>query len=183
MSALFALAPLIVNKNGTFLHQSAICIIDWFTVEAYYLTVTCIIIVPCLAATIYNFARIIFWRLRYRTGFLQLKAASVEYLLEPTHEMSLLLVLVFWCSWLPYVIHLVQYKLAGPRTPTFVDIWAGFSQSMWKLPIMITFCPRYRNYFCSLMHFMDCCSMFSSRNSVGRKILRRDTVESIELHI
>lgn len=151
MSLLFSVVPLIVNQNATFLHHSAVCVINWFTVEAYYLTVTSILIMPCFVATVFNFGRIYFWRLQYRTGFLKLKAANVEYLLEPTHEMSLLLVLVFWCSWLPYVVHLVQYKVHGPRQPTFGDVWTGFAQSVWKFPIMLVFCPRYRNYFCSML--------------------------------
>lgn len=153
MSLLFSVVPLIVNKNATFLHHSAVCVINWFTVEAYYLTVTFILIMPCFVATVFNFGRIYFWRLQYRTGFLKLKAANVEYLLEPTHEMSLLLVLVFWCSWLPYVVHLVQYKVHGPRQPTFGDVWTGFAQSVWKFPIMLVFCPRYRNYFCSMLPY------------------------------
>lgn len=146
ISALFSLVPLIVNENASFLPHSAICVIDWFTVEAYYLTVTSILIMPCLAATLFNYARIFFWRIQYGTGFLQLKAAKVEYLLEPTHVFALVLTLVFWSSWLPYLVHLIQYKLAGPRTPSFVDIWTGFAQSMWKFPIMVVFCPRYRGY-------------------------------------
>lgn len=146
MSALFSLVPLIVNKNASFLPHSAVCVIDWFTVEAYYLTVTSIVIVPCLAATLFNYARIFFWRIQYGTGFLKLKAANVEYLVEPTHVMALVLTLVFWCSWLPYLVHLIQYKVWGPRTPAFGDIWTGFAQSVWKFPIMVAFCPRYRGY-------------------------------------
>lgn len=146
MSALFSLVPLIVNKNASFLPHSAVCVIDWFTVEAYYLTVTSIVIVPCLAATLFNYVRIFFWRIQYGTGFLKLKAANVEYLVEPTHVMALVLTLVFWCSWLPYLVHLIQYKVWGPRTPAFGDIWTGFAQSVWKFPIMVAFCPRYRGY-------------------------------------
>lgn len=146
MSALFSLVPLIVNKNASFLPHSAVCVIDWFTVEAYYLTVTSIVIVPCLTATLFNYGRIFFWRIQYGTGFLKLKAANVEYLLEPTNVMALVLTLVFWCSWLPYMVHLIQYKVLGPRTPAFGDIWTGFAQSVWKFPIMVTLCPRYRGY-------------------------------------
>lgn len=177
---LFSLVPLFVNKQATFLEHSAVCVINWFTVEAYYLTVTCIVIIPCLMATVFNFFRIYFWRLKYRTGFLKLKAANVEYLLEPTHEMALLLVLVFWCSWLPYVVHLIQYKILGPRTPTFVDIWIGFSQSMWKFPIMVIFCPRYRAYFTSYFHC--CAGVFHEPSGTPTLIQRRPSISQRRHH-
>lgn len=167
MSALFALVPLIVNENASFLPHSAVCVIDWFTVEAYYLTVTSIVIVPCLAATLFNYARIFFWRIQYGTGFLKLKAANVEYLLEPTHVMALVLTLVFWGSWLPYLVHLIQYKVWGPRMPAFADIWTGFAQSVWKFPIMVAFCPRYRGYARGHWGWRRCCAPAGADGRAG----------------
>lgn len=77
----------------------------------------------------------------------KLTEAYIQYLMDPNHKMSLALVLVFWISWLPYTVHILQTKFIEPELlPTFFDVWSGHSQGVWKLPILIACCPRYRDY-------------------------------------
>lgn len=142
---------------------------------------------PCFLATIYIFIRIFIWRTKYRRGWYykhnrnqNMTAARAQNLLNPTHRMALILVLAFWLSWLPYGIHIIKLNIFGPIKPNFTEIWTGFSQAIWKLPIMIGFCPRYRTYFAMLFQMDRCCSNSCKKTvspTIGRFTCRNENIE------
>lgn len=180
-----------VHGTANYLTIPSICTINWLGLEAYYTTVMCILFMPCFLATIYIFVRIFIWRTKYRRGWYYkhnrnqiMTAARAENLLNPTHRMAFILVLTFWLSWLPYGVHILRLNVFGPIKPDFTEIWTGFSQGIWKLPIMIGFCPRYRNYFAMLFH-LDRCSCCSNKckKTVSPTIGRNRNNENIELYM
>lgn len=147
VSAVYSFAPIVANTSGKFLKNSFVCTLNWLNFEPYYITVTVIIILPCFFGTIYNFARIFLMRLIYQSNkcFKKLAEADVEYLMDPSHKMSVLLVILFWISWSPYIFHLITENFYETvDEPTFFQYWTG---KFGKLPILTIFFPRYREYF------------------------------------
>lgn len=128
------------------------CALNWINLEPYYLTITCIIIIPCFLGTIYNFGRIFYVQLSYQSHRYEekLSEADVEYLMDPNHKMSVILVILFWMSWLPYIIHLVNEnftKSVNEPGSGFFLYWIGRFQIICRLPILTICFPRYREYF------------------------------------
>lgn len=70
--------------------------------------------------------------------------------MEPAHQLSLVLFLVFWSSWMPFSVQIYRYLSDELQVPSFFVIWLGGSQGIWKFPIMMIFCPRYRQYLNSV---------------------------------
>lgn len=87
-------------------------------------------------------------RIQYRAQKTRrkLSAASVEYLLDPAHRMCLVMFLMFWASWTPFTIQAFRFLNDELKLPSAYVIWLGCLQGIWKFPIMIVFCPRYRQY-------------------------------------
>lgn len=153
VSAVYSFAPIVAQKTGRYVKHSFVCILNSLNLESYYATVTIIIILPCFLGTNFNFARIFFMRTRYLTHRRQskLSEADIELLMDPNHKMSALLALVFWITWLPYIV----YMLADASTePSPFEYWSGKFGALPRLPILTMCFPRYRNYLCSFFELV-----------------------------
>lgn len=146
----YSFAPIAVNKTGYYLHASFVCAINWHSLEPYYLTIACIIIVPCLLGTVYNFLRIFYLQFLYQSHRCEAKLteADVQYLMDPNHKMSISLVILFWLSWLPYIVHIVEAYTSATSIdePAFILYWIGRCHVIYRMPILIICFSRYRTY-------------------------------------
>lgn len=169
------------DQSVIYLTEPSVCRINWHNLQVYYLSVVCVLFLPSILATFFILAKIFVLRAKYLIGCFNLKGSMAEALLEPTHRMTLILVLLFWLSWTPYSIHLLlECGKIKINYLTFWDVWIGVSQSIWKLPIMIGFCPRYRGYFLDMMKF-DCCQCKSFKTVHGLHLEAHKN--DIEMHM
>lgn len=152
LSYSFVPASLYSAKFSTILIDDHICTVNWNKTAGYFAAIIIATVVPCLFGSICNFTRIFYWRRLYKMQKWKRKltAASVEYLMEPAHQVSLVLFLVFWSSWMPFSVQIYRYLSDELQVPSYFVIWLGSSQGMWKFPIMMIFCPRYREYWRSI---------------------------------
>lgn len=146
----YGFAPIAVNKTGHYLYASFVCAINWHNLEPYYFTISCIIIVPCFLGTIYNFSRIFYQQFLHQSHRCdsKLTEADVQYLMDPNHKMSISLVILFWLSWLPYTIHILEAYTSGfgVDEPAFILYWIGRCHVIYRMPILIICFSRYRAY-------------------------------------
>lgn len=181
VSAVYSFAPIVVQKTGRYVKHSFVCILNSLNLESYYATVTIIIILPCFLGTNFNFARIFFMRIRYLTHRRQskLSEADIELLMDPNHKMSALLALVFWITWLPYIV----YMLADASTePSPFEYWSGKFGALPRLPILTMCFPRYRNYLCSFFELVKSHSI-PLRFNRFKETLSTQPPEECSLHI
>lgn len=150
MSLSFVPASLYSASLSTQLVEHHICTINWHKAVGYFAVVIIATVVPCLLCSSFNFTKIFYWRMQWqlRKTKRKLSAASVQCLLEPTHVVCLVLFIVFWSSWIPFCVHIYGH-LSTLQTPSVFSFWLGGSQGIWKFPIMIAFCPKYRQFFCN----------------------------------
>lgn len=125
------------------------CILNSLNLEAYYATVTFIIVLPCILGTIFNFGRIFLMRFRYLTHRHETKhsEADVELLMDPNHKMSAYLAIIFFISWIPYIVYLFT---GAAYEPHLFEYWSGKAGAIWRLLILTIF-PRYRTYLSSFI--------------------------------
>lgn len=151
LSFSFVPSSLYCARLSTILVDNHLCIINWHKAVGYFAAIIIATVVPCLLCSVFNFIKIFFWQMQWKVQKTkrELSAASVECLLEPTHVVCLILFLVFLISWIPFSVDMFGH-LSELQVPSFYSFWLGGSQGIWKFPIMITFCPRYREYFSSM---------------------------------
>lgn len=150
LSLSFTPALLRSSSLSTQLVEHHICTINWHDAVGYFAVVIIATVVPCLLCTSCNFIKIFYLRMQWtlRKTKRKLSAASVQCLFDPTHAVCSVLFIVFWSSWIPFTVHICGH-LATLQTPSVFSFWLGGSQGIWKFPIMIAICPRYRRYFCN----------------------------------
>lgn len=150
VSIVYSFAPIVAHKTGRYLKHSFVCVLNSINLEAYYATMTVIIIMPCFLGTNFNFGRIFFMRFKYMSQrhASKLSEADIELLMDSNHKMSVCLALVFWISWLPYITYLLTRT---PNEPHLIEYWIGKIGAIWRLLILTMFFPRYRCYLHSII--------------------------------
>lgn len=150
MALSFSFVPATLHDShlSTISVDQHICTIYWHKAIGYFAVIIIASVVPCLLWSMFNFTKIYFWRMRWKLQKTRrkLSGAAVQHLFEPTHDVCLVLFLVFWSSWIPFAVDIYGYLKNEEQSPSAHYFWIGGSQGIWKFPIMIIFCPRYRQY-------------------------------------
>lgn len=183
MSIVYSFAPIVAHKTGRNLKHSFVCVLNSMNLEAYYATITVIIILPCFLGTNFNFGRIFFMRFKYlsQRHASKLSEADIELLMDPNHKMSACLALVFWISWLPYITYLLTRTTNEPHFPEY---WMGKMGAIWRFFILTMFFPRYRCYLHSI--FVSIKRNLPSLHQKGLRTIPLSSVSHIDesiLHI
>lgn len=139
------------NAHSSTLLVDHKCTINWYKAVGYFAAVIIATVVPCILCSIFSFTKIFYWRMQWKCQKIQRKLSgdTVESLLDSTHVLSLVLFLIFLFSWMPFCVDIYGY-VSELQVPSVYSFWIGVSQGIWKFPIMIICCPRYREYFCNV---------------------------------
>lgn len=151
VAILISFVPAIyMPSSGTIRVDNQVCLIHWHEAIGYFATVIIGTVVTSMLFSTFNFVKIIIWRLKWTFQMTKekLSAASIEYLIEPTNVVCLVLFIIFWSSWIPFSIDIYRF-VRESRTPSTFSFWLGGAQGIWKFPVMFVFCPRYRQFFTS----------------------------------
>ena len=190
ISALMICSPPLLNYHKPLYdHESFLCYLDWSDMVAYAVTLSILVLGPSLMTIIFCYAYIlrVLKKLQRADPMImhdkELASALSENISNPSHLMTTILILVFWLSWMPYIVvncyeffFRVRFQIPFLH---FIVAWLGVLNSFWKLLILLLFSARFRvatRIFCLRL----CCQ---SRNQFHDQLVDFDfDMEFDEFH-
>ncbi len=146
--------PLLSFSEASFDEDAFVCLFNFGDMYAYAATLAIIVLSPTVMTIIYTHSYVIWTMIRLRGPNAQLDfdkeytSAVIESLTNPSHVMSLVLVLVFWVSWLPWICVKVYRHFSVSDDDwslvLFCLFWLGVLNSFWKLVIYVSLNSKFR---------------------------------------
>lgn len=151
-SAMLCLPPLLGSSDPVFNPDAFVCTLNWGNMAAYSATLAILVLGPSLISIVHNYGYIYIMKRRLKSGEAihdkEFATALAEMASNPSHDMSFMLVISFFLSWMPFVIVQFYEKIIGSLHDIpflhFGIIWIGVLNSFWKLLIMTSMSPQFR---------------------------------------
>lgn len=164
-AALLCCPPLFGFSSTIYDSDAYICMTDWSDMVGYSSTVALMVLGPPVITTVYTYSYIFHMSARIRTSYtLQLDkefvSAITENLANPNIVMSLILSILFWLSWLPFVVLRLHEFCSGYTMRLqhlhFALFWLGMLNSVWKVVVCYALCPLYRRVIYVVVRWFCC---------------------------
>lgn len=151
-SAMLCCPPLLGSSEPIFDADAFVCKLNWGNMAAYSATLAILVLGPSLISIVHNYGYIYIMMRRLRSGApihdKEYATALAENLANPSHNMSFMLVISFFLSWMPFVLVQFWEKIIGPLHDIpylhFGIVWVGVLNSLWKLLIITSMSPQFR---------------------------------------
>lgn len=116
--AMICCPPLLGFQKPIFDREAFICMLDWGNMAAYSITLLILVLGPSVITIIYTYCYIFMMMRKLKSGVLihdkEYATALSENLSNPSHIISIILVIAFWLSWAPYAGLRIYAVLNGP---------------------------------------------------------------------
>ncbi|XP_054708118.1 G-protein coupled receptor 52-like [Uloborus diversus] len=143
--------PLLGFSQGRFYAPAHVCMLDLGHTLPYSATLAALVLAPSLLTATYAYWYVLatLWRLRRCLRREDYATALGENLANPDHLIALVLMLLFWLSWAPW-LGIRLYEMAATESPPlpaalhFWLFWLGVADCMWKFFVYLAMSPKFR---------------------------------------